>query len=656
MADRNRARTATSISGVRKPCETITCAFEQCYSGGMIDDLEGDGRVIATAAHWSELSWAMGPDYIYDTFVYHWTCAMAWETPDGVPVNADTNDDGIISMHEAFIYAEAHDFDDETPQYSSTPTELGNMLNLFGDMEGVYLAMDGITIDDDNLGASVGNGDGVIDYGETIELTVALRNMGLTDAADVVGTLSSISPYVSMIMGTADYGGIPSESTVLNSQPYVFTVDGHVPDGMPLDLVLLVNEAPEQLALDLAAAAPSYSVTVSEIIDSGGDGMADPGEDLNLTLRIENKGSSDSPALDAVLSGGLFFEVNGAPHGLQAIPHGSSANVSGFSVHVSENCPEIYLGELALALTGLDSYEAWADVFLMVGPWFDSVETDLGWTLGTSGDDATTGLWVQADPVGTTYNSQPVQPELDHTADPGHICFVTGNGTPGGAAGENDIDGGATTLLSPVFNLDGASSATLSYWRWYSNDLGNNPSEDYWDVDVSSGGMGWVHLEHTTVSDNSWTEHSFDLSAFIPFTDEVRFRFVAADENLSSLVEAAVDDIMFTIVRPPVTGVVDPVDAQSYRLRLDPCVPNPMKPSTRISFELPADTPVTLRIYDVTGRLVRTLLDEGSLGAGPQTQNWDGRNGKGIPVASGIYFIRLHTPRAEITRSVALVR
>ncbi|MBU1651852.1 C13 family peptidase, partial [bacterium] len=87
------------------PCETVICTFEQCFSGGMVDDLQGDGRVIATAANWNEYSWAMPPNYIYDEFVYYWTSAVAGEDPYGVPVDADTNDDGLVSMHEAFIYA-----------------------------------------------------------------------------------------------------------------------------------------------------------------------------------------------------------------------------------------------------------------------------------------------------------------------------------------------------------------------------------------------------------------------------------------------------------------------------------------------------------------------------------------------------------------------
>ena len=93
-------------------------------------------------------------------------------------------------------------------------------------------------------------------------------------------------------------------------------------------------------------------------------------------------------------------------------------------------------------------------------------------------------------------NGSNVQPEDDHTPDPGHICFVTGNGSEGGAAGENDVDGGKTTLLSPVFDVTGGSDLYLSYWRWYTNNLGNNPNADEWVVQVSSdGGLSWVDLQ-----------------------------------------------------------------------------------------------------------------------------------------------------------------
>ncbi|MGD8394600.1 MAG: C25 family cysteine peptidase, partial [Candidatus Eiseniibacteriota bacterium] len=103
----------------------------------------------------------------------------------------------------------------------------------------------------------------------------------------------------------------------------------------------------------------------------------------------------------------------------------------------------------------------------------DQMESPAGWTIGAPDDDATTGIWVRAEPVGTEYNGYTVQPDLDHTPDPGEICFVTANGAVGGAAGDADVDGGKTTLFSPVFDLEGYEAAAVDYWLWYTNDRGN---------------------------------------------------------------------------------------------------------------------------------------------------------------------------------------
>ncbi len=68
--------------------------------------------------------------------------------------------------------------------------------------------------------------------------------------------------------------------------------------------------------------------------------------------------------------------------------------------------------------------------------------------------------------------------------------------------------------------------------------------------------------------------------------------------------------------------------------------PNPFNPKTRIAFALPAREHVRVSIYDIRGRLVRTLVDE-VLEAGPHDLAWDGTNGADEPVGSGVYFYRL---------------
>jgi spore coat protein A len=73
---------------------------------------------------------------------------------------------------------------------------------------------------------------------------------------------------------------------------------------------------------------------------------------------------------------------------------------------------------------------------------------------------------------------------------------------------------------------------------------------------------------------------------------------------------------------------------------LDGNQPNPFNPSTRIGFRLPTDGPVTLRVYDVRGALVRSLVD-GPMAAGTHSVVWDGADDQGSSVASGIYLYEL---------------
>jgi len=68
--------------------------------------------------------------------------------------------------------------------------------------------------------------------------------------------------------------------------------------------------------------------------------------------------------------------------------------------------------------------------------------------------------------------------------------------------------------------------------------------------------------------------------------------------------------------------------------------PNPFNPQTTIAFELPRAMEVSLDIFDLQGRLVRSLLDESPFATGGHKQVWDGRDGEGRATASGVYFYR----------------
>lgn len=178
----------------------------------------------------------------------------------------------------------------------------------------------------------------------------------------------------------------------------------------------------------------------------------------------------------------------------------------------------------------------------------DDMEGDLGWQVGAPTDDATTGVWVRVNPIGTE-----AQPEDDHTPSPGTICWVTGQGSVGGSLGEDDVDNGSTTLTTPVLDAGGLGEARISYWRWYSNHAGSSPHADVFQVDISDdGGASWTPVETVGPSgpetEGGWTFHSLRVADYVNPTNQVRVRFVASDLGSGSIVEAAVDDFKLSLV------------------------------------------------------------------------------------------------------------
>jgi hypothetical protein len=99
----------------------------------------------------------------------------------------------------------------------------------------------------------------------------------------------------------------------------------------------------------------------------------------------------------------------------------------------------------------------------------------------------------------------------------------------------------------------------------------------------------------------------------------------------------------------------DEVNERPSELALLPNSPNPFNPETVFRFALPQAGHVTLGIYDLAGRLVRTLIDW-PLSEGWQTVAWDGRGDGGERVASGVYFCRLGLGGRSLSRKVVVLK
>jgi hypothetical protein len=93
--------------------------------------------------------------------------------------------------------------------------------------------------------------------------------------------------------------------------------------------------------------------------------------------------------------------------------------------------------------------------------------------------------------------------------------------------------------------------------------------------------------------------------------------------------------------------------ALSYRLGQN--YPNPFHPATEIAYAIPVAGEVTLRVYDVSGKLIRTLVD-GHKGPGAHSVSWDGKDNAGRVVASGVYFYRMEAGRFVETKRMAFLK
>ncbi|MFQ5603319.1 MAG: ELWxxDGT repeat protein [bacterium] len=84
--------------------------------------------------------------------------------------------------------------------------------------------------------------------------------------------------------------------------------------------------------------------------------------------------------------------------------------------------------------------------------------------------------------------------------------------------------------------------------------------------------------------------------------------------------------------------------------------PNPFNPETTIQYHLGETTSVKLQVYDLLGRLVTTLLDEGRQEIGSYTVSWDGRDANGRQVASGVYVYRLTTQHQSLSQKMIFMK
>ncbi len=223
------------------------------------------------------------------------------------------------------------------------------------------VTVDGTIIDDDNTGTSSGNGNGIVNAGETIELKVNLRNNGSSSLNNVIATLTTSSSMVESISDNYEtWGTIASGAVGTCADDFDFTVEADCPDGYEIPFVLSVQSGLVNWRKELTIQVSASNLYVGDITidDEGGNGNLDPTETGDIYLELVNSGSVSLTNVNATVSvvqGGLSFSTSTTSFGTVSAG-GSATNTVPLVATATEDVIPGTQFSIKLALTADGGY------------------------------------------------------------------------------------------------------------------------------------------------------------------------------------------------------------------------------------------------------------------------------------------------------------
>ncbi|UCF35135.1 MAG: hypothetical protein JSV78_07485 [Phycisphaerales bacterium] len=239
-------------------------------------------------------------------------------------------------------------------------------------------------VDDDDTGASSGNGDGVVNCDETIELLITLENTGDGDAHTVRAILSTNDPFVVEITDSSEfYPDIPAGETATCIEDFDIVIAPDCPDGhqIAFDLSILADEGFWNDSFVIISGpcggtpTLSYSSHVVDDDDTGassgnGDGVVNCDETIELLITLANTGDGDAHEVGAILSTDdpYVVEITDSSEFYPDIPAGETATcIEDFDIVIAPDCPEGHQITFDLSINAAEGF--WSDsFFITVGP------------------------------------------------------------------------------------------------------------------------------------------------------------------------------------------------------------------------------------------------------------------------------------------------
>jgi hypothetical protein len=152
-----------------------------------------------------------------------------------------------------------------------------------------------------------GNNNGLADYGETVMMNLSVSNEGTLPASGLYATISTTSPWVSILNDSVMIGSLSAGAVSNISNIFPLLISGNVPDlgTITIDLKLKDAHGVKKYKIDICAHSPRLDITgflLDDLLTGNGNYIPDPGETVNLIFNISNLGTSSSSGLFTISS------------------------------------------------------------------------------------------------------------------------------------------------------------------------------------------------------------------------------------------------------------------------------------------------------------------------------------------------------------------
>lgn len=469
-----------------------------------------------------------------------------------------------------------------------------------------------------------GNGDGLAGPGEEIALSFWLKNTGSQGLGDSLHIALSRSDSNSVLLDSAFSMAAPAPGESLWTGPAAsFLADSGLADGDAAAFNLTAMDSAGTfwnfaVGVPLAAPRPAFAGYSVDDRSGNGNGVPEPGETVTLYVEMTNKGG-------AALEGAAIRLTSVDPY---------------VAVTDSSAFPEPLLADS----NGSYAFQIFVDP-AMPGPWrapVFEIRCEYEWK------EWRDSFSVAAGQVGLTDDMETGSPGWQ--ADGGwHLSGIRSH-----SPSHSWYFGSETDTLAPQYSVDTLESppfavgpgCSLGWWQWHDFVPGWS-----WGVVEICGGFGARLLEVVEGRSAGWTYSGHDLSRYPPGT-VLSLRFIAVCDSVRS--EGwHIDDV--NAFGPPSGTAAEPPAAGRPTFALHTGRPNPASNRAAISFCLPQAGQASLKVYNVQGQLVRTLVN-GARKAGANIAVWDCRDDRGRAVAGGVYLYRLSAGGFSSTRQMAVIR